>query len=125
MIPVFSDISFMAGVYQTDWSWCPLVADFDNDGLRDIIISNGLPRDVTDLDYTAYDNGVTINNGQYPLSMTSTLPVVKIKNYAFKNVNGLSFQNKSDDWGFNQSSFSNGSAYVDLDNDGDLGCCSK
>ena len=118
--PVFSDISFMAGVYQTDWSWCPLVADFDNDGLRDIIISNGLPRDVTDLDYTAYDNGVTPNNGQYPLSMTSTLPVVKIKNYAFKNMNGLSFQNRSDDWGFNQSSFSNGSAYVDLDNDGDL-----
>jgi hypothetical protein len=118
--PVFSDIGFMAGIYQTDWSWCPLVADFDNDGLRDIIISNGLPRDVTDLDYTAYDNGIGSNKGIYTLDMTRTLPIVKLPNYAFKNTNGLTFDNKSNDWGITHSSFSNGSAYVDLDNDGDL-----
>ncbi len=118
--PIFSDIGFMAGIYQTDWSWCPLVADFDNDGLRDIIISNGLPRDVTDLDYVSYDNGIGTNNGSYTLPMTETLPIVKLANYAFKNINGLTFDNKSKDWGIIHSSFSNGSAYVDLDNDGDL-----
>lgn len=118
--PVFSDIGFMAGIYQTDWSWCPLVADFDNDGLRDIIISNGLPRDVTDLDYVSYDNGLGTNNGSYTLAMTDPLPVVKLANYAFKNTSGITFENKSTEWGIIQSSFSNGSAYADLDNDGDL-----
>ncbi|MEP6684617.1 MAG: VCBS repeat-containing protein [Parafilimonas sp.] len=118
--PEFCDVGFMAGIYQTDWSWCPLVADFDNDGLRDVIISNGLPRDVTDLDYVAYDNGLGKNNGSYTLAMTDPLPVVKLSNYAFKNTNGISFENKSKDWGITQPSFSNGSAYVDLDNDGDL-----
>jgi hypothetical protein len=118
--PEFSDVGFMAGIYQTDWSWCPLVADFDNDGLRDIIISNGLPRDVTDLDYAAYDNGLGKNNGSYTLAMTDPLPVVKLSNYAFKNLNGISFENTSKAWGITQPSFSNGSAYVDLDNDGDL-----
>ncbi|HYJ65022.1 MAG TPA: VCBS repeat-containing protein, partial [Parafilimonas sp.] len=118
--PEFCDIGFMAGIYQTDWSWCPLVADFDNDGLRDIIISNGLPRDVTDLDYVTNDNDPGKNNGSYTLDMTDPLPVVKLSNYAFKNVNGISFENKSKDWGITQPSFSNGAAYVDLDNDGDL-----
>lgn len=118
--PVFTDIGFMAGVYQTDWSWCPLVADFDNDGLRDMIISNGLPRDVTDLDYVAYDNNLGKNTGSYTLAMTEPLPIVKLANYAFKNTNGIKFENKSDAWGITHASFSNGSAYVDLDNDGDL-----
>ncbi len=118
--PEFSDIGFMAGVYQTDWSWCPLVADFDNDGLRDVIISNGLPRDVTDLDYVASDNGLGKDNGSYTLAMTNPLPVVKLSNYAFKNINGISFENTTKDWGITQPSFSNGAAYVDLDNDGDL-----
>ncbi len=121
--PVFDDIGYMAGVYQTDWSWCPLVADFDNDGLRDMIISNGLPRDVTDLDYVDYGNGLGGANTTattYKLSMTDALPVVKLPNYSFKNVNGLTFTNTSAEWGLNQPSFSNGSAYADLDNDGDL-----
>ncbi|MCW3081287.1 VCBS repeat-containing protein [Segetibacter sp.] len=118
--PVFNDIGYMAGVYQTDWSWCPLVADFDNDGLRDLIISNGLPRDVTDLDYIAYNNGQGGTGGRYTLSMTDSLPIVKLANYAFKNTDGLSFQNTTKSWGFNQAAFSNGAAYADLDNDGDL-----
>ncbi len=70
--PVFSDIGFMAGIYQTDWSWCPLVADFDNDGFRDIIISNGIPRDVTDLDYIVYNNGLEAKGGTYSLAMTAS-----------------------------------------------------
>ena len=118
--PMFDDIGFMAGVYQTDWSWCPLVADFDNDGFRDLIVSNGLPRDVTDLDYVDYNNGQNRNVGDYSLAMTDSLPVVKLANYAFKNTNGILFQNMSKDWGITQPSFSNGAAYADLDNDGDL-----
>lgn len=118
--PVFSDIGFMAGVYQTDWSWCPLVADFDNDGLRDLIVSNGLPRDVTDLDYIAYDNGQGGGAASLSLEKAHTLPVVHIPNYGFKNTDGLVFKNETVNWGLGNSSFSNGSAYADLDNDGDL-----
>jgi len=117
--PVFSDEGFMAGIYQTDWSWCPLVADFDNDGLKDIIITNGLPRDVTDLDYIAYDNGQSAN-GNFSLAKANTLPVVKIANYAFKNLGNAKFENASAEWGFSKTSFANGAAYADLDNDGDL-----
>ncbi|MEO5889115.1 MAG: VCBS repeat-containing protein [Ferruginibacter sp.] len=118
--PIFSDVSFMAGTYQTDWSWCPLVADFDNDGFRDLVITNGLPRDVTDLDYISYDNGQVGSVGNFSLALVDSLPVVRIPNYAFKNNGGLQFENKSVAWGFTQSSFSNGGAYADLDNDGDL-----
>ncbi|MEJ7830535.1 MAG: VCBS repeat-containing protein, partial [Segetibacter sp.] len=118
--PVFSDVGFMAGMYQTDWSWCPLAADFDNDGFRDLIISNGLPRDVTDLDYISYDNGQGGGAANLSLSMANTLPVVKIDNYAFKNKGGILFENVTKAWGLERSSFSNGSAYADLDNDGDL-----
>ena len=118
--PVFSDIGFMAGIYQTDWSWCPLVADFDNDGYRDMIVTNGLPRDVTDLDYIAYDNGQGGGRANLSLAMTKSLPVVDIPDYAFKNKGGVLFENTTEAWGLNKSAFSNGGAYVDLDNDGDL-----
>ena len=118
--PVFSDIGFMAGVYQTDWSWCPLVADFDNDGYRDLIITNGLPRDVTDLDYISYDNGQVGSTGNFSLALVDSLPIVRIPNYSFRNMGGLQFENTSTAWGFTQSSFSNGGVYADLDNDGDL-----
>ncbi len=118
--PVFSEVGFMAGVYQTDWSWCPLVADFDDDGLRDIIITNGLPRDVTDLDYIAYDNGQGGGTADLSLAKAHTLPVVNIADYAFKNTGGVSFENTTSAWGLTKTSFSNGAAYADLDNDGDL-----
>ncbi len=118
--PVFTDVAFMAGVYQTDWSWCPLVADFDNDGFRDLIITNGLPRDVTDLDYIEYNNGQSGAGKGFTLAMTDSLPVVKLANYAYKNTNGLIFENTTQSWGMDQLSFGNGAAYADLDNDGDL-----
>lgn len=118
--PVFSDVGFLADVYQTDWSWCPLVADFDNDGFRDIVITNGLPRDVTDLDYISYDNGQGGSGGNLSLAATKSLPIVHIPKYAFKNKGGYSFENISRDWGITQAAFSNGAAYADLDNDGDL-----
>ncbi|HEY9363467.1 MAG TPA: CRTAC1 family protein, partial [Chitinophagaceae bacterium] len=118
--PVFDDVSCLADVYQTDWSWCPLIADFDNDGFRDIIISNGLPKDVTDLDYIDYNNGQRGSTGNYLLAMTDSLPVVKLANYAFKNINGIQFKNTTKAWGLTAPSFSNGAQYADLDNDGDL-----
>jgi hypothetical protein len=118
--PVFSDIGFLAGIYQTDWSWCPLVADFDNDGFRDLVITNGLPRDVTDLDYIAYDNKQGGGAADLSLKMAHTLPIVNIPDYAFRNTGGVQFENVTKSWGLDTSSFSNGGAYADLDNDGDL-----
>lgn len=121
--PLFSEVAFMAGVYQTDWSWAPLVADFDNDGFRDMIITNGLPRDVTDLDYIVYDNGQDNYGGTVNASLAMVeeyFPVVKISNYAFKNTGGFMFADSTNAWGLNLPSFSNGGAYADLDNDGDL-----
>jgi enediyne biosynthesis protein E4 len=118
--PVFSDVGYLAGVYQTDWSWDPLVADFDNDGFRDLIITNGLPRDVTDLDYISYDNGQGGKSANTSLKMVNKLPIVNVPNYAFKNSGGFMFANSTKAWGLNQPSFSNGGAYADLDNDGDL-----
>lgn len=116
----YSEVGYLAGIYETDWSWCPLVADFDNDGLRDLVITNGLPRDVTDLDYVTFNNGQTGGTAKLTLAMTDSLPIVKLSNYAFKNNGGLSFTNTTQSWGFNTSSFANGAAYADLDNDGDL-----
>ncbi len=120
--PIFSEIGYMAGVYQTDWSWSPLIADFDNDGLRDLIVTNGLPRDVTNLDYIVYNNGQGYNGTgvNATLGMVDSLPIVKIPNYAFKNAGGLLFADNTKNWGLTQPSFSNGGAYADLDNDGDL-----
>lgn len=117
--PSFSEISQLSGIHQTDWSWAPLVADFDNDGLRDIIITNGFPRDVTDHDFAMYRNGpegmVTSK-----ADMLEMIPSVKIPNYGFKNNGDLTFSDKTEAWGLSVSSFSNGAAYGDLDNDGDL-----
>ncbi len=118
--PVFGDVGYLSGVFETDWSWCPMVADFDNDGLRDMVITNGLPRDVTDLDYISFNNGQGGGTGNFKLAMVDSLPIVKLANYSFRNDNGLQFSNSSENWGFTQPSFSNGAAYADLDNDGDL-----
>lgn len=120
--PSFSEVGYMSGIYQTDWSWDPLIADFDNDGFRDLIITNGLPRDVTDLDYIVFNNGqgYTGGNTNSTLKMAELLPIVKIPNYAFKNSGGFLFDNLTIDWGITHPSFSNGAAYADLDNDGDL-----
>jgi hypothetical protein len=116
--PVFSDISFYAGTAETDWSWTPLVADFDNDGNRDIIVTNGFPRDITDHDFIEFrKQSSTIASKEFVLEQ---IPIVKIHNYAFRNNGDLKFENVTDNWGFSKPSFSNGAAYADLDNDGDL-----
>lgn len=117
--PVFSEVGQFAGIYQTDWSWTPLVADFDNDGLRDLIVTNGYPKDVTDRDFAVYRAG---NAGAVSsnLKLAGLVPEVKISNYGFKNKGNVNFENNTTDWGLDVPSFSNGAVYADLDNDGDL-----
>lgn len=117
-VPIFSEIGFLAGIAETDWSWTPLVSDFDNDGHRDVIITNGYPKDVTDHDFINFRGQATnIASKDYILSQ---IPEVKIKNYAYRNKSDLTFEDVTEQWGLGKPSFSNGAAYVDLDNDGDL-----
>lgn len=116
--PAFAEISLMANVAETDWSWTPMLVDFDHDGFRDLIITNGFPRDVTDRDFAQFrDQSSSIASKEYLLG---EIPVVKIPNYAFKNNGDLTFKDVSEKWGLSVPSFSNGAAYADLDRDGDL-----
>lgn len=119
--PLFSEVAYMAGIYQTDWSWTPLVADYDNDGFRDMVITNGYPRDVTDLDHALYTNGQgrTVKENT-TLAAADSFPVVKTASYAFRNRGGYQFSDQSKDWGIIKPTFSTGGVYVDLDNDGDM-----
>ncbi len=117
-LPQFSDIAFMAGVQETEWSWTPLLADLDNDGWRDLFITNGFPRDVTDHDFGNYRS--TVNNLMTPMDMQSEIPQVKVPKFAFRNGGDLRFSDVSADWGVDVPAFSNGAACGDLDNDGDL-----
>ncbi|MBL7700131.1 MAG: VCBS repeat-containing protein [Chitinophagaceae bacterium] len=116
--PIFGDIGFHAGISSTDWSWAPLLQDFDNDGFRDIIVTNGFPKDLTDHDFIAFreKSFMTTTKAQ----LLTKIPEVKITNYAFRNNGNLTFSNETNNWGLNAPSFSNGAAYADLDNDGDL-----
>ena len=116
--PVFGDVGFYAGISSTDWSWAPVVQDFDNDGLRDIIISNGFPRDLTNHDFIAFRRESFATKSKR--EVLAAIPRTKIKNYAFRNKGEVRFDDVTNDWGFTQLSFSNGAAYADLDNDGDL-----
>lgn len=114
----FSEIGQMAGIHQTEWSWSSLFADVDNDGLRDLLITNGFPKDVTDRDYVMFKREVGAFNHQR--SLIDSIPVLKISNYGFRNTDGTSFSDMTSVWGLSTPSFSNGAAIADLDNDGDL-----
>ncbi len=115
--PVFSDISFYTGTAETDWSWSPLLADVNNDGNRDILITNGYPRDVTDHDFAAFRNAEKNVSKQ---QLIDQMPAIKIPNYGFVNQGNLQFTNATEAWGMTDASFSNGAVCADLDNDGDL-----
>lgn len=115
---IFTDVAFMAGVAATDWSWTPIVADFDNDADRDLIITNGFPKDITDRDFINYS--VTVKRFAEDQFILQKVPTVKLLNYAYRNDDNLSYTKVSSDWGIEEPSFSNGAAYADLDNDGDL-----
>jgi len=119
----FVDIGFMAGVAETDWSWAPLFADFNNDGLKDLFISNGYYKDYNDLDFMKFrnENQLSNNNDQGAILKTiAAMPETKLQNYIYMNNGNLTFTNKSDAWGLKEKTFTQGAAYADFDNDGDL-----
>ena len=122
----FSEIGRYAGVEATDWSWASLIFDMDNDGWKDIFVSNGIYKDLLDLDYLNFMSDtrrvrelIQSNNNSVKL-IIDKMPSEAVPNYFFHNQGDLTFENKAIDWGLQQPTFSNGSAYGDLDNDGDL-----
>ena len=114
----FSEIGQLSGIHQTEWSWSPLLADFDNDGNKDLIVTNGFPKDVTDKDFANYRS--MVGNIASLALLKDSIPVVKVPNYAFRNNGDLTFSDMTQAWGFDKPSFSNGASFADLDNDGDL-----
>ena len=114
----YSEIGLMAGIAKTDWSWSPLFVDADNDGRKDLLITNGFPRDITDLDFGEFNFNVQkyLSTAQ----ILDSIPVVKIPNYAYRNEGNGQFKDVGEEWGLNIPSFSNGAAFADLDGDGDL-----
>ncbi|MGB0879013.1 MAG: VCBS repeat-containing protein [Polaribacter sp.] len=134
----FSDIAQLANIEATDWSWSNLIADFDNDGKKDIYITNGLLRDIRNTDASKKVGDFVVesakkwtkenpNGGEVSIwdildleKTLAILPSEKLANYTYKNNGQYHFENVSSSWGLDKKSFSNGSAYADLDNDGDL-----
>ncbi len=122
----FSEMSRFAGIEATDWSWGALFFDMDNDGLRDLYVANGIYRDLTNQDYIQYASSEEIvrqlvsDEGTNYKALIDAIPSNPITNYAFKNINGINFEDRTSELGLEIPSFSNGSAYGDLDNDGDL-----
>ncbi len=117
-LPIYGDIGMYAGVQETDWSWAPLFADLDNDGLQDLFITNGFPKDVTDRDFG--DFRITASRMVSKERLIAAIPEIKIPNFAYKNNGDATFDDVTKAWGLNFGSFSNGAAYGDLDKDGDL-----
>ena len=126
--PVFSNIARLAGMDKTDWSWAPLLADYDNDGWKDLFISNGLRKDVLNHDFIrnmntslekAGSNFIELPEAEVQQILRS-MPSEPVHNYFFKNTEGLRFSDESEAWGMEEPTFSNGAAYADLDRDGDL-----
>lgn len=122
----FSESGRLAGVHKTDWSWAPLLADLDNDGFKDLFISNGYGRDITDLDYIVYSKSTSNPFGTKETRELTAyedlhkLPTIDLPNYFFRNNGDLTFDNVTSQWSAGISSMSNGAVYVDLDLDGDL-----
>ncbi|HEY0742430.1 MAG TPA: VCBS repeat-containing protein [Chryseosolibacter sp.] len=114
----FSEIGQLAGVHQTEWSWSPLFVDVDNDGNRDLLVTNGFPKDITDKDFANF-RAETMTLTTLKDQMDS-IPVVKIANYAFRNNGNLTFKDVTAEWGLTDRSFSNGASFADFDNDGDV-----
>ena len=121
-IPQFAEIAHLAGIAATDWSWASLLADFDNDGWKDLFISNGIQRRPNDMDYINFlASEEMVNNPDVSdKKLYGQMPNGEVSNYFFKNNKDLTFKNVTKNWGINTNSISNGAAYGDLDNDGDL-----
>jgi hypothetical protein len=122
----FSEIGYLAGVFATDWSWSPLFADLDNDGRKDLFVTNGIFRRPNDMDYISYvgNEAVQASLGEKiteaNLSLLKKMPQIPLANYAFQNEGNLTFTNMAEAWGLAQPGFSNGAVYVDLNNSGSL-----
>lgn len=122
-VPVFSEVGQLAGISNTDWSWGPLFADFDNDGWKDLFITNGYLHDYTNLDFLKFT--VEETAGKAPdsydvMQVIRQMPSTKLTPYAFRNKDGWQFENSTRSWGFSEKSVSNAVVYADFDNDGDL-----
>ena len=121
----FEEIGRYAGISRTDWSWSPLLADFDNDGWKDLFISNGYLKDITDKDFIDYNLNLSMFKSKEEADKETLLRIekldgVKLSNFFFRNNHDLTFSNLTNQWGLEKESYSNGAAYSDLDNDGDL-----
>ena len=124
----FSDIAPMAGVASTDWSWTPLFVDLDNDGFKDLVVTNGMRKNTNNKDYDNYrKTRIDLERRKRKADLRtlvkeilSKVPSEKTVNLVYKNIDGLNFEKKNADWGINLPSYSNGAAYADLDNDGDM-----
>lgn len=126
-VPTFTETAQMAGVHATDWSWGALLFDMDNDGMKDIFVANGIVKNLTDQDYVAFladeKNIQDMIEGKTKFDykkFVDMIPEVPIPNYAFQNNGEMKFTDKAKSWGLGEPGFSNGAAYGDLDNDGDL-----
>ncbi len=122
----FLEIANYAGVAKTDWSWGALLFDMDNDGYKDIYVCNGIYHDLTNQDFVDFfanevmQKMVVTGKKEEMETIINKMPSTPIPNYAFKNNKNLTFTNEAPNWGLDTPSFSNGAAYGDLDNDGDL-----
>jgi enediyne biosynthesis protein E4 len=124
-VPTFGEVGLLAGIAQTDWSWATLLADLDLDGRRDVFITNGYRKNVTDRDFITLTEefsqfGTTEVQQQQRTQLIDKVPEIKLRNYAFRNDSTLAFSDVSAAWGLDELSYANGAAYADLDNDGDL-----
>ncbi|CAN5314376.1 VCBS repeat-containing protein [soil metagenome] len=121
----FIEIGRLSGIHRTDWSWSPLFLDLDNDGWKDLYITNGYLKDITDKDFIDYSNNLTMfkdeeTGNRETLQRIEELEGINLSNIVFRNNSDLTFSDRTDEWGLMKASFSNGSAFSDLDNDGDL-----
>lgn len=117
----YSEIAQLSGIAKTDWSWAPLIADFDNDGFKDLFVTNGIENDLSNQDFRNQMRKNIMNRKKVSLDEAiGMIPSEKLQNYIYKNKGDLTFEKTSDAWGITQKINSNGASYADLDNDGDL-----